>query len=120
MAFNSDPERSVCRSQSGTLEQDIQAATAGARSHDTSADTTGSTARGVVSAIVVLLWRVSLLLRRVVHRLLLLGIVALLLLWVPLSLLRVVALLGLAAAIVVRCGTWVLIVRTCVMGGRRV
>lgn len=87
----------------GPLEQNIQATTASKCSHDTGADSTSAAAGGVVPAIIVvvlLLWGIALLLRWVVHGLLLLGIVTLLL-PIPLSLLWVVALLGLAAAVVV-------------------
>lgn len=107
------------------LEQNIQTAAASKRSHDTSTDTTSCTARippiiGIVSLLLLL--GISLL-RRVIHRLLLLGVITLLLL-VPL--LRVVALLGLAAAVVVCCGAgagtlgWrgIGVVGACVVDGR--
>lgn len=114
------------------LEQDIQTAATSHRSHNTCTDTTCTTAArapaviGIVT-LLLLLRGVALLLRRVIHRLLALGVISLLALlglaiawmgWVE------ALLLGLAAAIVVVCGAGalalLLVVGACVVGLGRV
>lgn len=108
------------------LEQDIQTAATGHRSHDTRADATTCTSGGVpaVIGIVSLLLRgvAALLLRWVIHRLAL-GVIPLLtLLWLAVALLGwvVALLLGLAAVVVASGALRLLVVWARVVGLGRV